>query len=236
MDNNGDNIRKERGDWSFDEGVSENFDSHISKSVPLYGDGHDLICDLSDFFLQSGSVCYDIGCSTGTLLRKLSAFTNKKNIKFVGIEEITEMSNKAISNTIDNPDVEIINDDVSKFNFEKSDLIVSYYTLQFIHPKIRQNIIDKIYESLNWGGAFIMFEKVRSNDARFQDIMTSLYYEYKLKQGYSPEEIFSKTRSLKGVLEPFSSNANVDSLKRAGFIDIITVMKYISFQGFLAIK
>jgi len=236
MDNNGDNIRKERGDWSFDEGVSENFDSHISKSVPLYGDGHDLICDLSDFFLKSGSVCYDIGCSTGTLLRKLSAFTNKKNIKFVGIEEITEMSNKAISNTIDNPDVEIINDDVSKFNFEKSDLIVSYYTLQFIHPKIRQNIIDKIYESLNWGGAFIMFEKVRSNDARFQDIMTSLYYEYKLKQGYSPEEIFSKTRSLKGVLEPFSSNANVDSLKRAGFIDIITVMKYISFQGFLAIK
>ena len=113
---------------------------------------------------------------------------------------------------------------------------MAYYTIQFIRPKERQRLIDKIYSSLNWGGAFIYFEKVRANDARFQDITTALYTDYKLKSGYSAEEIISKSRSLKGVLEPFSSKANVEMLERAGFVDILSIMKYICFEGFLAIK
>ncbi|MEK7298654.1 MAG: methyltransferase, partial [Candidatus Margulisiibacteriota bacterium] len=41
---------------------------------------------------------------------------------------------------------------------------------------------------------------------------------------------------LKGVLEPFSTQGNLDLLKRAGFVDVTSVMKYICFEGFLAIK
>ena len=66
--------------------------------------------------------------------------------------------------------------------------------------------------------------------------MTSLYNDYKLTQGYSPEEIFAKSVSLKGVLEPFSTQGNIDMMKRAGFVDITSIMKYVSFEGFLAIK
>ena len=132
--------------------------------------------------------------------------------------------------------LQFICDDINTFEFEKSDLMISYYTIQFIHPKFRQLLIDKIYNSLNWGGAFIMFEKVRANDARFQDMLTTLYTEFKLNNGYSPEEIIAKTMSLKGVLEPFSSQANVDMLKRAGFIDILTIFKYLNFEGIVAIK
>ena len=126
--------------------------------------------------------------------------------------------------------------DITKFKFKKYDLITSYYTIQFIHPKMRQIIIDKIYENLNWGGAFILFEKVRSPDARFQDIISQLYNEYKLMNGYNKDEILSKTLSLKGVLEPFSTQGNLDMLKRAGFVDIMTISKYLCFEGFLAIK
>jgi tRNA (cmo5U34)-methyltransferase len=97
-------------------------------------------------------------------------------------------------------------------------------------------LISKLYESLQWGGALILFEKVRGPDARFQDILTRLYDDYKLDQGFSAEEIISKTRSLKGVLEPFSTQGNFDLLKRAGFVDIMTVMKHLCFEGFLAIK
>ena len=66
--------------------------------------------------------------------------------------------------------------------------------------------------------------------------MTTIYTDYKLDQGYSPEEIVGKSRSLKGVLEPFSTQGNIDMMKRAGFVDIMTVMKYVTFEGFLAIK
>ena len=120
--------------------------------------------------------------------------------------------------------------------FEKADLIIAYYSVQFIRPKNRQILIDRIYQSLNWGGAFLFFEKVRGPDARFQDMMTAVYTDYKLDQGYSAKEIVGKTRSLKGALEPFSTQGNYDLLKRAGFVDIMTVMKYVCFEGFLAIK
>jgi len=81
-----------------------------------------------------------------------------------------------------------------------------------------------------------MFEKVRACDARFQDIMTSLYSDYKLEKGYSAEQIIAKTRSLKGVLEPFSTSGNEELLKRSGFVDYMSVMKYTCFEGFIAIK
>ena len=48
--------------------------------------------------------------------------------------------------------------------------------------------------------------------------------------------IYNKSLSLRSTLEPFSSNANKDFLKRAGFKDIMTIQKYCSFEGFLAIK
>jgi tRNA (cmo5U34)-methyltransferase len=108
--------------------------------------------------------------------------------------------------------------------------------MQFTPPRHRQAIFDKIYNALNWGGAFIMFEKVRGPDARFQDICASLYNDFKVRQGFSPDEILSKTRSLKGVLEPFSTEGNLGLMRRAGFADMMSICKYICFEGFLAIK
>jgi tRNA (cmo5U34)-methyltransferase len=113
---------------------------------------------------------------------------------------------------------------------------VLYYTLQFIDTAYRQEVINKIYNSLEWGGALFLFEKVRAADARFQDITTTTYEEYKVRNNFSDEEIMSKKRSLIGILEPFSTQGNLDMLKRAGFIDINSIFKYICFEGFLAIK
>ena len=130
----------------------------------------------------------------------------------------------------------IITDDILQHDFEESDFIVAYYTIQFVRPSERQRLFDKIYNSLKWGGALLFFEKVRSCDARFQDIMTNMYAEYKLNNGYTPDEIMGKSKSLKGILEPFSTQGNLGLLKRAGFVDFMTVMKYVCFEGFLAIK
>ena len=49
-------------------------------------------------------------------------------------------------------------------------------------------------------------------------------------------DIINKSKSLKGVMEPFSSEGNLQLLKRAGFKDIVTVFKYLNFEGFLSIK
>ena len=241
MGKTGDNISSGNANWKFSGKMVNDFESHVSKSVPIYNRGHELIIKLSDFFIKDDSLVYDLGCSTGKLLIDLVKHNkHKKNSKFIGVDiekDMIEFANKQKSKSkLNSNKLELFHEDIVNYQLNSSDLIISYFTIQFIHPKHRQNLIDKIYKSLNWGGAFLFFEKVRYNDARFQDIFTTLYNDYKLDMGYSPEEILNKTRSLKGVMEPFSTKGNTDMLERAGFKDITPVVTDICFKGFLAIK
>lgn len=237
MDNTGDNIYSQSGLWTFGGNTPVNFDSHVSKSVPLYEEGHELICAMSEFFVpQNGNVLH-IGSSTGVLTNKIAETLKHRDVNIKAIEIEEEMIKEAESRNYA-PNLSFHNEDITTCDIGKNNnnLIVSYYTIQFIHPSLRQRVIEKIYDSLMWGGAFMMFEKVRGSDARFQDIFNCFYQEYKFKKGYKSEEILAKQKSLKSILEPFSRQGNLDMLKRAKFIDIESIMKYTCFEGFLAIK
>lgn len=223
--------------WTFGGEVPDTFVDHIKLSVPLYDSGHDLVCQVSDFFIKNDSFAYEIGTSTGELLRKLAEHhTGKPGAKWFGLDIEPAMVEAAKKHCADIPSIKISLEDARIAEMEKSDLIVSYYTMQFVPPRYRQELFDKIYETLNWGGALIMFEKVRAPDARFQDIISQLYNDFKARNGFTGEEIVEKSRSLKGVMEPFSTQGNLDLLRRAGFKDVTTIQKYLCFEGFLAIK
>jgi tRNA (cmo5U34)-methyltransferase len=233
----GDQISSQNGAWTFDNSqVAENFEQHAKRSIPLYSEGHQLVCDISDFFLPTSGRCYELGCSRGDLLKKLTMRHLHKNIEWFGIDNSESMIAEAKKQQLAPVAINWLCEDISTTKIESADFIVAYYTVQFVPPRLRQALINKLYEGLNWGGALLLFEKVRGPDARFQDMLTSLYTEFKLNNGYQAEEIVNKSRSLKGILEPFSTQGNLDMLHRAGFKDITTVMKYLCFEGFLAIK
>jgi len=232
----GDDIKAENARWTFGKDVALKFDDHVRRSVPFYLEGHELVKNISDWFLSDGSLCYEMGTSTGALISKLAHHHRDKNVKFAGFDREAGMISQARKRCKSMKNVKLVVSDIMDFEFGKSDLIVSYYTMQFVKPKNRQILFNRIYESLNWGGAFLLFEKVRGSDARFQDILTGLYTDFKLTQGYSSQEIVAKSRSLKGILEPFSTAGNLELLQRAGFKDVMTIMKYVCFEGFLAIK
>jgi tRNA (cmo5U34)-methyltransferase len=230
------NINQHNAGWSF-ENISEDFDDHIQKSIPLYKQGHELICHYSDFFLKPDSVVYDIGCSTGQFLAKLAQrHPQKADLRLTGIDTVDDMIGFARKLSAKDPRMSFIVGNALDIEFENCDMVVANYTVQFLPPRVRQTLIDSIYKSLNWGGAFFMFEKVRAPDSRFQDYANQIYVEFKLENGFSEAEIINKARSIKGVMEPFSSQGNIDMLKRSGFTDIVTVQKYVCFEGFLAIK
>jgi tRNA (cmo5U34)-methyltransferase len=232
----GDTIVAGNANWSFGGEVSKTFDSHVAKSVPLYREGHELVTQISDFFLYNGALAYELGCSTGELTRKIAERNIDKSIRIVGVDLEPGMVEQAREKCSTLGNVKIRVADIVEFDLEPTDLVVAYYTMQFVRPRFRQMVFDRIYNALNWGGGFLLFEKVRAPDARFQDIMTAIYTDFKLDQGYRENEIVQKTRSLKGVLEPFSSQGNLDLLKRAGFVDHMTIFKYACFEGFLAVK
>lgn len=229
-----DGILAENARWTFDVSPVE-FESHIERSIPYYKAGHDLVAQMSDFFLPEGALVYDIGTTTGMVVREILSRHPERDFQIIGIDVVSSMIDYATQQTKD-PRATFICTNALEHEFEKSNLVVMYYTLQFIHPSIRIALLKKIYDSLHWGGGLLIFEKVRAPDARFQDYMMQLYTEFKLNNEFTPDQIINKERSLKGVLEPFSEHGNLTLFEEAGFSDIMTVFKHICFEGWLVIK
>ena len=99
MGSTGDNISASSASWTFSGPVATTFDDHVSKSVPGYSLGHQLICIYSDFFVSLPSKrIYDIGSSTGQLISILDNRHRDHNLEFVGIEPVQEMINQSQTN------------------------------------------------------------------------------------------------------------------------------------------
>ena len=226
------------GSWTFGGNIPFIFEKHIERSVPDYLYTHDLIVDLSQFFLFEGSTCIDIGCSTGNLIAKIIKNSSKKNLKFIGIEPELKMVNLCKKNIRSNKlkNVKIVAKSSEDYSFKKADLIISHYTIQFIRPFNRQRVFNKIYKSLSYGGAFLFFEKIRGNDSKFESILSSLLLDFKEKKKFNSKEILNKSKSIRGVLEPLKDKENINFLKKSGFKKIETIRQKINFKGYLCIK
>jgi tRNA (cmo5U34)-methyltransferase len=212
-------IEASRASWSFSGKVPEAFVEHVRQSVPYYDAGHQLVCDLSDYFCHADSTCYEIGVSTGQLIRRLAEHhPNKPGIDWVGIDPVDEMIVKAKQHCAGIPNITLEDGRRADVRLRKGGPL-RVVLLRPVHRTPQPAGPDQPHlRALNWGGAFLMFEKVRAPDARFQDIMVSLYNDFKARNGFSAEEILNKTASLKGVLEPFSTEGNLGLLRRAGFV------------------
>ena len=239
----GKNICMSNGRWSFADSTPIDFSSHIQRSVPGYNEGHRIIIKLSDYFLKDKSTCLELGVSTGALIKKIAKYhydLGNHNIEWIGIDKVQEMLDQARTeiNKYDDrlKNINLILGDLINFKFCKSDLIISYYTIQFIETRYREDIIRSIYQSLHKGGGFIWFEKVYASESFFQDILNTLYQNYKQSEGHTPSQILEKINSLKGVLVPLSSDENIELLRISGFTSIQPIYQNLSFQGILAIK
>ena len=233
----GDSIVLDDRRWTFaSKKVVENFDYHIENSIPLYHQGHELICRLSDFFVSQDSLCYDLGCATARLTAKLATRHHNLDVIVRGIDVEPSMIAQANENCRHLETVELLTADINEVDLQTCDLIVSYYTLQFVPLANRLEILTKIYRALRRGGALILFEKTLAHDAYMQDISNLIISEHKLDNGYQPAEIVAKATSLKGVLRAVTDGQNQQMLRQAGFEQISPLMSYLSFTGYLASK
>lgn len=221
-----------KNNWQFNSYVSKVFDNHVKRSVPFYEISHELTARLSEFFLYNNSVYYDLGCSTGTLIKTIKKNNNKK-INFFGVDNSESMIKMAKKNC---KFANFINKDLINLKMKKSSFISCLYTLQFINLNHRSIILKKIYKSLSKDGSLVFFEKVRFNDSRSQELFNSIYYDFKLENKFTHKEILDKERSLRGAMAPLTLNENLKLLKMAGFKKIIPICQYLFFVGLLCIK
>lgn len=230
-------VNSEKANWKFDKQVTNIFESHVRKSVPMYDEFHKTVADLSEWFVEEYTNVYDIGTSTGESLKNIYLHHKNKTVKYIGVDSSIDMIDKA-KEEIENENISLVNEDVLSNNFKISNAsyITSILTLQFISPKQRKEVVGKIYRGLNKGGAFVLVEKVVGNNARFDEMFVELYHDFKLESGLSKEEIFDKSRAIRGVMRPNTVQENLNLLSSVGFTDIDIFFKWCNFIGIIAIK
>jgi tRNA (cmo5U34)-methyltransferase len=126
--------------------------------------------------------------------------------------------------------------DMLTYHYKNEDVVVSNYTLQFIRPMQRLELIKKIYNGMNDDGIFIFSEKVVFDDKKLDKQMIDTYYEYKKEQGYSEYEIAQKREALENVLIPFTIEENIQMCKDAGFGSVDTIFQWANFVTFVSKK
>ncbi len=73
--------------FEFNESVARVFDNMLERSVPFYRECQDMVVELVKGHVQPGTAVYDLGCSTGTLIKYLAqAIPKKSKVRFVGID------------------------------------------------------------------------------------------------------------------------------------------------------
>ena len=118
----------------------------------------------------------------------------------------------------------------------KNNCTQSILTIQFIPINYRQQIIQRVYDSLIEGGMFILVEKVLGQGAELDNLMVTYYHALKRDNGYTYEDVQKKKDSLEGVLVPTTARENVRMLTDAGFHHVDCFWRWMNFAGWVAIK
>ncbi|MCR6570177.1 carboxy-S-adenosyl-L-methionine synthase CmoA [Campylobacter insulaenigrae] len=221
--------------FEFDTDVASVFDDMVSRSVPFYSQNLKLIVDIIERFASKNSKICDLGCSTSSLL--LALFERRQDLKLSGVDNAQAMLNiaKSKSNAF-GAKIDFYNKNLDEFDFFRNDVFIATYTMQFIRPQKRQNIINKIYENLNNNGIFIMSEKILYDDVKISKKMIEIYENYKQEQGYTRLEIATKREALENILIPYTQDENITMLKNAGFVRVESIFKWVNFETFIAFK
>ena len=88
-------------------------------------------------------------------------------------------------------------------------------TLQFLHPDQRSQVIQKIADGMEPGGAVLLSEKICFVDPQQQDLLTNLHHDFKRAHGYSDLEISQKRSAIENLLIPETLETHVQRIRDA---------------------
>lgn len=221
----------------------EGFDNHIEKSIRGYNHLHDDVVNLSRYYVEDYTNVVDIGCSTGKTIEAMASQneTIAPHAFYVGVEVATGFKNdmdkriRVLENRFPQNVFEFEFQDIRTYDFHNCSLVTSLFTLQFMPPKDREQVIKSIYNGLNDGGAFVFAEKTVADTGRFQDMFTFTYYDYKRKS-FTEKDIMEKEVTLRNMLKPNTWNELTCMLELAGFSYIQPFWRNFLFVGAIAIK
>lgn len=197
--------------------VAPQFDDHISQSIRGYQNLRTDCVGLSQYFIQANTKVLDIGCSSGEFLRSVRDFnqTRYSSAEYIGLDIEDNFQEQWLTRKDNN--ISFRKADVRNYpGYDNLSVVFSLFTLQFISERDRLPLVKKIYDGLNEGGALILSEKVHAKNARIQEMLTFLHYDFK-RSSFSSDEILDKEKSIRDQMHLWSEYKLFEMLRAAGF-------------------
>ncbi len=219
--------------FEFNQEVASVFDDMLARSIPYYNENLKLCVDFIALNAPNGRI-YDLGCSTGNMLL---ALRDKVKGELIGLDTSEAMiANARLKAKAYGADISFVQGDCMQSVFLDSSAFIANYTLQFIRPIHRLELITRIYNALEKGGVLLLSEKMTSTDSSLDKQMIEYYHHYKSQNGYTKSEIATKREALENVLVPYSLEENITLLRKGGFQSIEVLFKWVNFGTLIAKK
>jgi len=233
---------KRASDFEFNADVAAVFDDMLVRSIPFYLEQQSMIKSIGKQFWIPGTMVYDLGCSTATTLLGLCQEL-PASAHCIGYDNSLPMLEQArqkiqASNLQERVQVRYgdLNGALSALALENASVITMCWTLQFIRPLRRDDVVHWIYDRLVDEGVLIVTDKILTDNGHMNRFFIDFYYEFKKRQGYSETEIVRKREALENVLIPYRVEENLELFRRNGFEIVEPFFQWFNFAGFLCVK
>jgi len=212
---------------------STHFDEHINKSIRGYSDLRNDVVKISEYFVENDTTVMDLGCSQGSLLRRMKEQnTFVQNTQYVGVE----INDSFKEHWEEDENLKYVIDDINTMEFPNNlSMVTSLFTFQFIPERHRLPLMKKIYDNLIEGGSFVFSEKVLSISGKIQNMMEFVYYDYK-KNYFSEKQILDKENELRHLAKLTNEDLLIKQLLSVGFRYIQPFWRNHNFVGYIGLK
>jgi len=227
------------GDWTFDERVAEVFPDMIQRSVPGYSNIISMIGMLAERFVQPNSRVYDLGCSLGAATLSVRRNIQAEGCQIIAVDNspaMVERCRRHIDAFRADTPVEVIEADIRAIHIENASMVVLNFTLQFLEPAERQQLLNTIYQGLKPGGALVLSEKFSFEDSEVGELLFNMHHDFKRANGYSELEISQKRSMLENVMLTDSVETHKQRLHNAGFEHAELWFQCFNFGSLIAVK
>ncbi|MBB6341974.1 tRNA (cmo5U34)-methyltransferase [Pseudomonas fluvialis] len=229
-------------DFAFNEDVVRVFPDMIKRSVPGYPTIVENLGVLAAQFAQPGSALYDLGCSLGAVTQAMRRHVRSEGCRVIGVDNSAAMVTRCHEYLHAQDSMfqellpyELIEGDILALDFKPASVVALNFTLQFIEPERRLELLTRIRQSLLPGGALILSEKLRFEDEAEQALLTDLHIAFKRANGYSELEIAQKRSALENVMKPDSLQQHRERLLAAGFRQVTPWFQCLNFASLVAL-
>lgn len=229
-------------DFAFNEDVVRVFPDMIKRSVPGYPTIVENLGVLAAQFAQPGSALYDLGCSLGAVTQAMRRHVKSEGCRVIGVDNSAAMVARCHEYLHAQDSMfqellpyELIEGDILALDFKPASVVALNFTLQFIAPERRLELLTRIRQSLLPGGALILSEKLRFEDEAEQTLLTDLHIAFKRANGYSELEIAQKRSALENVMKPDSLQQHRERLLAAGFRQVTPWFQCLNFASLVAL-